>query len=101
MTTTGHHADYVERLGALFADTFHVAVPGPHADLLDDGVLDSFQFVELLVQIEKHFGLRIDIAGIDLDDLRTLDRLAGLIARGSAARSQPAGGELSLNVQPG
>ena len=98
MTTTGQ---FVEPLGALFAETFHVAVPAPHADLLDEGILDSFQFVELLVQIEKRFGMRIDIAGIDLDDLRTLERLAGLVARRSEALDEPPAGELSLNVQPG
>jgi D-alanine--poly(phosphoribitol) ligase subunit 2 len=94
-------AQLVEQLGALFADNFHVSVPEPTADLLEEGILDSFQFVELLVQIEKRFGLRIDIAGIDLDDLRTLQRLAGLISR---RRSEVAGqpvDELSLNVQPG
>ena len=74
-------AQLVDELGALFAGNFHVSVPAPTADLLEEGILDSFQFVELLVQIEKRFGLRIDIAGIDLDDLRTLQRLAGLIAR--------------------
>lgn len=95
-------AQLVEQLGALFAENFHVSVPAPDADLLEEGILDSFQFVELLVQIEKRFGLRIDIAGIDLDDLRTLQRLAGLIARrGSEASAEPVDDELSLNVQPG
>lgn len=92
---------FVERLGALFADTFHVAVPAPQADLLDEGILDSFQFVELLVQIEKRFDLRIDISGADLEDLRTLQRLAGFIARTSEARARPAASDLTLNVQPG
>jgi 4-carboxymuconolactone decarboxylase len=56
----------------------------------------------VFAQIEKRFGLRIDIAGIDLDDLRTLERLAGLIARrGSEASGEPVDEELSLNVQPG
>jgi D-alanine--poly(phosphoribitol) ligase subunit 2 len=94
-------AQLVEQLGALFAENFHVSVPEPTADLLEEGILDSFQFVELLVQIEKRFGLRIDIAGIDLDDLRTLQRLAGLISRRrSEAAGQPVD-ELPLNVQPG
>lgn len=92
-------AQLVDELGALFADNFHVSVPEPTADLLEEGILDSFQFVELLVQIEKRFGLRIDIAGIDLDDLRTLQRLAGLIERrrGEAA-VESVDDELALNV---
>jgi len=76
----------IERLGALFVDSFHIEVPSPDTDLLETGVLDSFQFVELLFQLEQHFGLRIKIDDIDLDDLRTLARIARLVtANGGAA----------------
>ncbi len=70
----------IERLGALFVENFHVEVPSPDTDLLETGVLDSFQFVELLFQLEQDFGLRIKIDNIDLDDLRTLARIARLVA---------------------
>jgi acyl carrier protein len=77
----------VERLGALFADKFHVNVPSPDTDLLTAGLLDSLQFVELLLQLEQHFAVRVPIDLIELDDLRTLARLAGVVARlqGSSA----------------
>jgi methoxymalonate biosynthesis acyl carrier protein len=71
----------VDQLGELFATTLHIEAPGPDADLLEEGILDSFQFVELLVQMEKKFSLRIDIAEIDLEDLRTLERIAELVVR--------------------
>jgi D-alanine--poly(phosphoribitol) ligase subunit 2 len=70
----------IERLGALFVESFHIEVPSPDTDLLETGILDSFQFVELLFQLEQEFGLRIKIDNIDLDDLRTLARIAGLVA---------------------
>jgi D-alanine--poly(phosphoribitol) ligase subunit 2 len=66
----------VERLGALFAESFHIEAPAPDTDLLESGLLDSFQFVELLLQLEQRFGLRIRIDDIELDDLRTLARIA-------------------------
>ena len=90
-----------ERLGALFAETFRVKAPGPDSDLLDEGILDSFQFVELLVQIEKRFALRIDIGDVDLDELRTLDRLARMVLRkaGAPARAATVPG-LALNGEP-
>ena len=56
----------------------------PDGDLIDNGILDSFQFIELLVQLECEFGLRIELSDIDLDDLRTLERIADLVARSSA-----------------
>ncbi len=65
----------IERLGALFVESFHVEVPSSDTDLLETGVLDSFQFVELLFALEQRFGFRIKIESIDLDDLRTLSRI--------------------------
>ena len=70
-----------ERLGAIFTETFHVEVPGPDTDLLDSGILDSLQFVELLYQLERRFDLQLRIEEIELDDLRSIARIAGLAAR--------------------
>jgi D-alanine--poly(phosphoribitol) ligase subunit 2 len=71
----------VDQLGELFAEALHIEAPESDADLLEEGILDSFQFVELLVHMEKRFNLRIDIAQVDLEDLRTLERIAGLVLR--------------------
>jgi len=75
----------IERLGAVFVESFHIEVPSPDTDLLETGILDSFQFVELLLELEQRFGFRIKIEDIDLDDLRTLSRIARLLAANSAA----------------
>lgn len=75
----------VDRLGALFAESFHIEVPSPDTDLLESGLLDSFQFVELLAQLERQFGLRLRIDDIELDDLRTLERIARMVSMSVAA----------------
>jgi acyl carrier protein len=82
----------IKKLGTLFADTFHIAVPSAQTDLLDSGILDSFQMVELVFQLEQHFGLRVDIDRIDLENLRTLERIAGLVAAGNGAARRAAAG---------
>ena len=87
----------IERLGALFVEKFHVEVPSSDTDLLETGILDSFQFVELLVQLEHRFGFRIKIEDIDLDDLRTLSRIARLVAANGAAPA-PAAARPSLGA---
>ena len=69
----------ISRLEKIFSETFHLDIPSPDTDLLDQGVLDSFQFVELLMQLEQEFGFRVDIDTIELDDLRTLTKIAGLV----------------------
>jgi D-alanine--poly(phosphoribitol) ligase subunit 2 len=75
----------IERLSAVFVESFHIEVPSSDTDLLETGILDSFQFVELLLRLEQDFGLPIKIDDIDLDDLRTLARIAQLVvAKGGA-----------------
>lgn len=73
-----------QRLLNLFADAFQIEAPAANLDLIDSGVLDSLQLVELLYRLEREFGARIPIENIDLDDLRTLERIAGLIATRTA-----------------
>jgi len=77
----------LERLGVLFAESFHIEVPSSDTDLLETGILDSLQFVELLLQLEQRFGFRVKVEDINLDDLRTLARIARLVTAGGAATS--------------
>jgi D-alanine--poly(phosphoribitol) ligase subunit 2 len=77
----------IPRLAALFSDQFHIEVSAD-TDLLENGILDSLQLVQLLVEIEIHFHRRIDIEEIDLDDLRTLEGIASLIARNARPRDR-------------
>ena len=74
----------VEDLRKLFVESFHIEVPAPDTDLLDTGTLDSLQFVELLIQLEKRFNLSIRIDDLELDDLRSLERIAKLVAARNA-----------------
>jgi D-alanine--poly(phosphoribitol) ligase subunit 2 len=80
---------FIERLDALFVERFHIEVPSPDTDLVETGILDSFQFVELLLQLEQRFGFRVKIENIDLDDLRTLARIARLLAANGGAADSP------------
>lgn len=43
-------------------------------------MLDSFQLVELLLALERRFGLHVRIDDVELEDLRTLARIARLLA---------------------
>ena len=81
----------IERLGAVFVESFHIEVPSADIDLLESGILDSLQMVQLLFELEQRFGFRIQIEDIELDDLRTLSRIAVLVAaNGNAAGSSAA-----------
>jgi methoxymalonate biosynthesis acyl carrier protein len=81
---TDTHA-IIERLGAVFVESLHIEVPSADTDLLESGILDSFQMVQLLLELEQRFAFRIKLEDIDLDDLRTLSRIARLVAANGAA----------------
>ena len=69
----------VRDVSALFLDKLGIEVPSPDADLIDGGLLDSLRLVELLLEIEAGLGCRIPIDEIELDDLRSVRRIARLI----------------------
>lgn len=73
--------DYARAIGALLERQLGIAVPSRDTDLLDSGLLDSLSFVELLAGLEQEFGIRVDLAALDLDDLRTLGRIGAFVAR--------------------
>ncbi len=75
----------VERLRALFVESLRIEVPSADTDLFETGMLDSLQLVELLLQLEQRFGFRIKIDDIELDDLRSLARIARLLAAHAGA----------------
>jgi len=67
-------------LAVVFANDLHIDVPTPETDLLATGRLDSVAVVELLLQLEKRFGLRVDMEDLEIDHFRSLDSIASLIA---------------------
>jgi acyl carrier protein len=71
--------DVLPRLRAVFAQRLHMESPLADADLLQGGVLDSLQFVDLLAAIERAFGITIPLGDLDFDRLSTLAALAELV----------------------
>jgi acyl carrier protein len=72
-------------LTALFTKRLGVDVPSPDTDLLATGRLDSVGFVELLVQLEKRFGLRVELDEVEVEHFRSLNAIAAFIADRRAA----------------
>lgn len=48
-------------------------------DFFEEGVLDSFGVVHLLIKIEDTFGKHINIAEIVRDDINTMDKLMAMV----------------------
>ena len=69
-----------EQLAALFAEDLHVEVPSAETDLLDTARLDSLGVIELIMQLEKRFDIRIELELLELEDFRSLNSIAAFVA---------------------
>lgn len=68
------------QLAALFADDLHVEVPSPDTDLFATARLDSLGVVELVLELERRFGITIATDDLELDHFRSLNAIAEFVA---------------------
>jgi acyl carrier protein len=81
MTAPASSVEAVQaELAAMFAKELHIEVPSPETDLLTEGRLDSVGMVELLLQLEKRFGMRVDMEDLEPDHFRSIAAIAAFIA---------------------
>jgi D-alanine--poly(phosphoribitol) ligase subunit 2 len=73
------------RLAQWFLESLHVELPSPETDLFETGVLDSLGFVELLLHLEQEFGVKMTLEQVDIDNFRTVERIAAFLRNGSGA----------------
>ena len=78
LTISANH-DLLPKLTALLRDKLELDVPFPETDLLEEGLIDSLKLVELLVQLEQDFGLTISVENLDVEDVRSLTRIAEFV----------------------
>lgn len=63
----------------LLNDALFVDPTSADEDLVDGGMIDSFGFMELFVNLEERFGIQIGIDDLDLDHFRTVERIASFV----------------------
>jgi len=63
----------------LFYERLNLSVTSYDADLFETGVMDSLTFVDLVVQLEQQFDIHIAADQLELDDFRSVAKIAGFI----------------------
>jgi acyl carrier protein len=66
-------------IARVLAENLDVEVPSVEADLFETSILDSQKFVELLLHIEQRFGTHIAIEDFEIENFRSVRRIAALI----------------------
>jgi methoxymalonate biosynthesis acyl carrier protein len=74
------------RITKLLADAMNLEVPSADTDLFDAGLIDSLAFVELLVHLEREFGVTTSVDDLRVDNFDSVAHIAAYVtARTGAA----------------
>jgi len=70
---------------AIFAERFDTKLDSVEVDLLETGLVDSVKIVDLVLELEQRFGVSLSFEDLEIEDFRTVPRLAERIARTTLA----------------
>ena len=72
--------DLHERIAGIFAAALNMDVPSADTDLFEAGLLDSLAFIELLLQLEREFGVATVLEDLEADNFRSIARIAAFVS---------------------
>jgi methoxymalonate biosynthesis acyl carrier protein len=69
-----------QRIQAIFNERLQVEMPAVDIDLFETGLIDSLVFIDLLLALEEEFAMEIALDRVNLDDFRSVARIANFIS---------------------
>ena len=69
-----------QQIRDLFEMELEILIPNIDTDLIEEGLLDSLVFVDLIVGLESQFEIEISVAELEFDQFRSVTRIAEFIA---------------------
>jgi acyl carrier protein len=79
MSKPNRELDLISQVTSLIAQNLLLNISSPQEDLLSSGGIDSLSLVQLLVNLEEHFSVRIPLDELEIEDLRSVQSIARLI----------------------
>lgn len=67
------------KVAQLLAARLHLDVPSRDTDLFEAGLLDSLAFVDLVMDLEQTFGLRVSPDDLEVETFRSIERIARFV----------------------
>lgn len=77
---SSNHSGLSGEIAELFSSRLGIETPSVETDLFDTGILDSMAFVELLLQLESSFGLKLNLSEIEFEQFRSVEKIADFVA---------------------
>jgi len=91
MSKPNREPDLISQVRRLITEKLLLEVSSPTEDLLSSGTIDSLSLIQLLVNLEEHFGVRIPLDELEIEDLRSIQSIARLIENYRLASASSAG----------
>jgi D-alanine--poly(phosphoribitol) ligase subunit 2 len=76
-----HDSLLVSGIYAVLRERLMVIVGSADVDLFETGLVDSIGLVELILALEDRFGINLPMENLEIDDLRTVRKIADLVVR--------------------
>ncbi len=77
-----------DRITRLLADTMNLEVASADTDLFEAGLLDSLAFVELLVHLEREFGVTTSVDDLKVDNFDSVAHIAAFVTERTGSTVQ-------------
>lgn len=74
-----------QEIATIFVERFDTRLASDDVDLIETGLVDSVKIVELVLELEQRFGVSLPFEDLEIEDFRTVPRLAERIARTAPA----------------
>ena len=81
-------AEVVGVVTRILRESLYVEVDDPDVDLIASGLLDSLALVELLLELERTLGRKLQLEELEVDDFRSVARIARFVET-HAAKAPP------------
>ncbi|WP_448205602.1 acyl carrier protein [Azospirillum sp. sgz302134] len=79
MLTFSQNAETKAVLLTLFRDDLNIIVPSAETDLIDEGLMNSLIFVDLIVRLEERYGMTVPLDSLEIEQLRSISSIAALL----------------------
>jgi acyl carrier protein len=76
--------DVVADLHRFFAEATAGNTPGPDEDYFALGLVNSLLALELVSYVEQQYGIAVEVEDLDLDNFRTMNRIASFVRKKQA-----------------
>jgi acyl carrier protein len=81
----GDLEDARRQILAIFDERFDTPIASAEVDLLEGRLVDSVKIVDLVLELEHRFGVSLLFEELEIEDFRTVARLAERVRRTAAA----------------